>query len=96
MIPRPHSGDDFNEIEQQRSIIERMDEETVNDKFEEMLVSRVTIILCRRVTYKVISTVVVLGEHESHRGEEGTFAAAIGNKKERNVGPALQRQRSRK
>ncbi|XP_076629979.1 diaphanous related formin 1 isoform X1 [Colletes latitarsis] len=36
-IPRPHSGDDFNEIEQQRSIIERMDEETVNDRFEEML-----------------------------------------------------------
>nr|XP_031839339.1 protein diaphanous-like isoform X2 [Nomia melanderi] len=36
-MPRPHSGDDFNEIEQQRSIIERMDEETVNDKFEEML-----------------------------------------------------------
>lgn len=37
-ISRPHSGDDFNEIEQQR-IIERMDKETVNDKFEEMLVS---------------------------------------------------------
>ncbi|KAG5344644.1 DIA protein, partial [Acromyrmex charruanus] len=36
-IPRPHSGDDINEIEQQRCIIERMDEETVNDKFEEML-----------------------------------------------------------
>ncbi|KAG7201503.1 hypothetical protein KM043_004258 [Ampulex compressa] len=36
-IPRPHSGDDFNEIEQQRCIIERMDEETVNDRFEEML-----------------------------------------------------------
>ncbi|XP_043803672.1 protein diaphanous isoform X2 [Apis laboriosa] len=36
-IPRPHSGDDFNEIEQQRCIIERMDKETVNDKFEEML-----------------------------------------------------------
>ncbi|XP_076178549.1 diaphanous related formin 1 [Ptiloglossa arizonensis] len=36
-MPRPHSGDDFNEIEQQRIIIERMDEETVNDKFEEML-----------------------------------------------------------
>ncbi|KAL0116688.1 hypothetical protein PUN28_009956 [Cardiocondyla obscurior] len=36
-MPRPHSGDDINEIEQQRSIIERMDEETVNDKFEEML-----------------------------------------------------------
>ncbi|CAD1479094.1 unnamed protein product, partial [Heterotrigona itama] len=36
-IPRPHSGDDFNEIEQQRCIIERMDNETVNDKFEEML-----------------------------------------------------------
>ncbi|XP_054006199.1 protein diaphanous isoform X1 [Hylaeus anthracinus] len=36
-MPRPHSGDDFNEIEQQRSIIERMDEEAVNDKFEEML-----------------------------------------------------------
>ncbi|XP_076669045.1 diaphanous related formin 1 isoform X3 [Andrena cerasifolii] len=36
-MPRPHSGDDFNEIEQQRCIIERMDEETVNDKFEEML-----------------------------------------------------------
>lgn len=39
-IPRPNSGDDFNEIEQQRCIIERMDKETVNDKFEEMLVSR--------------------------------------------------------
>lgn len=39
-MPRPHSGDDFNEIEQQRIIIERMDEETVNDKFEEMLVSK--------------------------------------------------------
>ncbi|XP_048510372.1 protein diaphanous isoform X3 [Athalia rosae] len=36
-IPRPNSGDDFNEIEQQASIIERMDEETMNDKFEEML-----------------------------------------------------------
>ncbi|XP_012288328.1 protein diaphanous isoform X3 [Orussus abietinus] len=36
-IPRPHSGDDFNEIEIQASIIARMDEETVNDKFEEML-----------------------------------------------------------
>ncbi|XP_070165092.1 protein diaphanous isoform X2 [Polyergus mexicanus] len=36
-IPRPHSGDDINEIEQQRCIIERMDEETVNDRFEEML-----------------------------------------------------------
>ncbi|XP_034951214.1 protein diaphanous isoform X2 [Chelonus insularis] len=36
-IPRPHSGDDFDEIEQQRSIIERMDEETVNDRFEKML-----------------------------------------------------------
>ncbi|XP_076391852.1 diaphanous related formin 1 isoform X2 [Megachile rotundata] len=36
-IPRPHSGDDFNEIEQQRCIIERMDKETMNDKFEEML-----------------------------------------------------------
>ncbi|XP_076280115.1 diaphanous related formin 1 [Lasioglossum baleicum] len=36
-MPRPHSGDDFNEIEQQRCIIERMDEEAVNDKFEEML-----------------------------------------------------------
>ncbi|XP_015602221.1 protein diaphanous isoform X4 [Cephus cinctus] len=36
-IPRPHSGDDFNEIEQQASIIENMDEETMNDKFEEML-----------------------------------------------------------
>lgn len=39
-MPRPHSGDDFNEIEQQRCMIERMDEETVNDKFEEMLVSK--------------------------------------------------------
>lgn len=38
-MPRPHSGDDINEIDQQRSIIERMDEETVNDRFEEMLVS---------------------------------------------------------
>lgn len=38
-MPRPHSGDDINEIEQQRCIIERMDEETVNDRFEEMLVS---------------------------------------------------------
>lgn len=37
-MPRPHSGDDINEIEQQRSIIERMDEETVNDEFEKMLV----------------------------------------------------------
>nr|XP_034173007.1 protein diaphanous isoform X3 [Osmia lignaria] len=36
-IPRPHSGDDFNEIEQQRCIIERMDKETMNDRFEEML-----------------------------------------------------------
>ncbi|XP_033328882.2 diaphanous related formin 1 isoform X1 [Megalopta genalis] len=36
-MPRPHSGDDFNEIEQHRCIIERMDEEAVNDKFEEML-----------------------------------------------------------
>ncbi|KAK2576918.1 hypothetical protein KPH14_005539 [Odynerus spinipes] len=36
-MPRPHSGDDFNEIEQQRCIIERMDEEAVNDRFEEML-----------------------------------------------------------
>ncbi|XP_017883364.1 protein diaphanous isoform X2 [Ceratina calcarata] len=36
-IPRPHSGDDFNEIEQQRCIIERMDKDMVNDKFEEML-----------------------------------------------------------
>ncbi|XP_046743898.1 protein diaphanous isoform X2 [Diprion similis] len=36
-IPRPNSGDDFSEIEQQASIIERMDEETMNDKFEEML-----------------------------------------------------------
>ncbi|XP_012224016.1 protein diaphanous isoform X2 [Linepithema humile] len=36
-MPRPHSGDDFNEIEQQRCIIEKMDEETVNDRFEEML-----------------------------------------------------------
>lgn len=41
-MPRPHSGDDINEIEQQRSIIERMDEETVNDKFEEMLVGTLT------------------------------------------------------
>lgn len=41
-IPRPNSGDDFNEIEQQASIIERMDEETMNDKFEEMLVSRLS------------------------------------------------------
>lgn len=38
-MPRPHSGDDFNEIEQQRCIIEKMDEEAVNDRFEEMLVS---------------------------------------------------------
>lgn len=37
-IPRPHSGDDFNEIEQQRCIIERMDKDTMNDRFEEMLV----------------------------------------------------------
>jgi len=37
-MPRPHSGEDINEIEQQRCIIERMDEETVNDRFEEMLV----------------------------------------------------------
>ncbi|XP_011337146.1 protein diaphanous isoform X1 [Ooceraea biroi] len=36
-MPRPHSGEDVNEIEQQRCIIERMDEETVNDRFEEML-----------------------------------------------------------
>ncbi|XP_074101211.1 diaphanous related formin 1 isoform X4 [Cotesia typhae] len=36
-MPRPHSGDDFDEIEQQRSIIEKMDEETVNDRFEKML-----------------------------------------------------------
>ncbi|XP_043487142.1 protein diaphanous isoform X3 [Polistes fuscatus] len=36
-MPRPHSGDDFNEIEQQRCIIEKMDEEAVNDRFEEML-----------------------------------------------------------
>ncbi|KAH0953784.1 hypothetical protein HN011_009923, partial [Eciton burchellii] len=36
-MPRPHSGEDINEIEQQRCIIERMDEETVNDRFEEML-----------------------------------------------------------
>ncbi|XP_058799621.1 protein diaphanous isoform X2 [Phymastichus coffea] len=36
-MPRPNSGDDFNEIEQQRCIIERMDEETTNDKFEELL-----------------------------------------------------------
>lgn len=38
-VPRPNSGDDFDEIEQQRSIIERMDEETMNDRFEKMLVS---------------------------------------------------------
>ncbi|KAJ8687905.1 hypothetical protein QAD02_023700 [Eretmocerus hayati] len=36
-MPRPNSGDDFNEIEQQRCMIERMDEETTNDKFEELL-----------------------------------------------------------
>ncbi|XP_031777153.1 protein diaphanous isoform X5 [Nasonia vitripennis] len=36
-MPRPHSGDDFNEVEQQRCMIERMDEETTNDKFEELL-----------------------------------------------------------
>jgi diaphanous 2 len=39
-MPRPHSGEDINEIEQQRCIIERMDEETVNDRFEEMLVGK--------------------------------------------------------
>lgn len=38
-VPRPHSGEDFNEIEQQRCIIERMDEQTTNIKFEELLVS---------------------------------------------------------
>lgn len=38
-MPRPHSGEDINEIEQQCCIIERMDEETVNDRFEKMLVS---------------------------------------------------------
>lgn len=43
-MPRPHSGDDFDEIEQQRSIIEKMDEETVNDRFEKMLVSNKKII----------------------------------------------------
>lgn len=42
-MPRPHSGDDFNEIEQQRCIIEKMDEEAVNDRFEEMLVSSTVI-----------------------------------------------------
>ncbi|XP_044014805.1 protein diaphanous isoform X3 [Aphidius gifuensis] len=36
-IPRPNSGDDFDEIEQQTSIIERMDEETMNEQFEKML-----------------------------------------------------------
>uniref|UniRef100_A0ABD2X4U5 Protein diaphanous n=1 Tax=Trichogramma kaykai TaxID=54128 RepID=A0ABD2X4U5_9HYME len=35
-MPRPNS-DDFNEIEQQRCMIERMDDETTNDKFEELL-----------------------------------------------------------
>ncbi|XP_043286612.1 protein diaphanous isoform X3 [Venturia canescens] len=35
--PRPNSGDDFDEIEQQRSIIERMDEEAMNERFEKML-----------------------------------------------------------
>lgn len=38
-MPRPNSGDDFDEIEQQKSRIERMDEETMNDQFEKMLVN---------------------------------------------------------
>jgi len=48
-MPRPHSGEDINEIEQQRCIIERMDEETVNDRFEEMLVGKH--VACTRFIY---------------------------------------------
>ncbi|XP_014210886.1 protein diaphanous isoform X2 [Copidosoma floridanum] len=36
-LPRPHSGDDFDEVEHQRCMIEGMDEETTNEKFEELL-----------------------------------------------------------
>ncbi|KAK0082986.1 hypothetical protein PV325_009545 [Microctonus aethiopoides] len=36
-VPRPNSSDDFDEFELQRSIIEKMDEETMNERFENML-----------------------------------------------------------
>lgn len=39
-LPRPHSEADFNEVEEQQTqVIEQMDEVTLNEKFEEMLVS---------------------------------------------------------
>lgn len=90
-MPRPHSGDDINEIEQQRSIIERMDEETVNDKFEEMLVSgdrvnRLVAILANLIANCFVSA----GQHESNGGEEGAAAPAIGLEEEGDAGPALQ------
>lgn len=37
-LPRPRSESDFNETDEQADFIEQMDEETLNEKFEEMLV----------------------------------------------------------
>ena len=37
-LPRPNSELDFNEIEEQEMLIDQLDDEALNDKFEEMLV----------------------------------------------------------
>lgn len=56
-VPRPNSGDDFDEIEQQRSIIERMDEEAMNDRFEKMLV-RIIVIWSLILIARIITNLV--------------------------------------
>lgn len=38
-LSRPHSDSDFNELDEQVELIETLDEEALNERFEKMLVS---------------------------------------------------------
>lgn len=45
-MSRPHSETDFNDLELQEAVIENMDAETFNEKFEEMLVWKLKLVYC--------------------------------------------------
>jgi hypothetical protein len=52
-LPRPHSELDFNELEEQELFVEQLDadEQFLNEKFEEMLVSIKNFLVMRRLIY---------------------------------------------
>lgn len=53
-LSRPHSDSDFNELDEQVELIETLDEEALNERFEKMLVS------CYSILFKFIVTMNAL------------------------------------